>query len=186
MQRFGPSSVGITTRDEEVAYAALKGRDVRIGNAEYLKESLDTSERFDVLWCNNILEHLLSPHAFLVRLKEYAHKDTMLILGTPIVPTPSFLRKLPRFNGAISNVHINFFNHTTYAATVHYAGWRQEALRSFFFANTFLDWMTHYFAPHLYIVATNDTTYRYSEKKALEWLEDSHYTELLKIIGHDA
>jgi 2-polyprenyl-3-methyl-5-hydroxy-6-metoxy-1,4-benzoquinol methylase len=186
MQRFGPKSVGVTTREEEVEYGKLKGRDVRIGNAELLKESIRQDERFDVIWCNNIFEHLLSPHAFLVKLKEFAHEDTLLILGTPIVPIFPLMRRLPRFGGAISHSHINFFNYITYTATVQYAGWKQLSLRSFFFKNKILDAVTHYIAPHLYMIAKNDASYRYSVKKAAEWLEDPYYKEMLDIMGYES
>jgi len=73
MQRFGSGSVGITATPEEVAYGASIGRDIRLGNAEKLEELLSPNECFVVFWANNIFEHLLSPHAFLVSLKRWAH-----------------------------------------------------------------------------------------------------------------
>ena len=183
MQRFGPTSVGITTRAEEVAYGAIKKRDIRVGNAEVLKETLSTDERFDVIWCNNILEHLLSPHSFLVHLKEFSHKNTILILGTPIVPILSPLTHLKKFRGALAVEHVNFFNHKTYTLTAKYAGWNVVDLRSFFFKNTFLDYVTHFFTPHLYLIAENNVTYHYPDRKVSEWQEEPYYQDLLKIMG---
>lgn len=183
MQRFGPTSVGITTRTVEAEYGAIKKRDIRIGNAENLKATLSTTERFDVIWCNNIFEHLLSPHSFLVHLKEFSHENTLLILGTPIVPVFPFLTKLKRFRGALAVEHINFFNYKTYEITARYAGWNVQELRSFFFKNKLLDHFTHYYAPHLYLIAHNDANYRYHDRKISEWEEESYYQDLLDIMG---
>ncbi len=183
MQRFGSGSVGITTRAVEVEYGKLKGRDIRIGNAEDLSNTLNTVEQFDVFWCNNILEHLLSPHSFLVHLKEFAKKDSLLILGTPMIPAIPLLTQLKKFRGALAVEHINFFNYKTYELTAEYAGWNVQSLRSFFFKNAFLDHLTHYFAPHLYLVARNSFEYRYPERKKSEWQEDPYYQDLLRILG---
>lgn len=74
MQRFGPNSVGITTRQDEVDLGKQISRDIRFANAETLKEKLSPDEKFDVIWCNNIFEHLLSPHSFLVNLKNFLRR----------------------------------------------------------------------------------------------------------------
>ena len=182
MQRFGPTSVGITTRTVEVKYGTVKNRDIRIGNAEDLKATLSTTERFDVIWCNNIFEHLLSPHSFLVHLKEFSHEHTVLILGTPIIPAVTSLATLKKFRGALAVEHINFFNHKTYQVTAERAGWNVQSLRSFVFKNAFLDKITHIFAPHLYLIAQNNTLYHYPERKVSEWQEESYYSDLLNIM----
>lgn len=183
MQRFGPASVGITTRTVEVEYGAVKNRDIRIGNAEDLKATLSTTERFDVIWCNNIFEHLLSPHSFLVHLKEFSHEHTILVLGTPVIPAVTSLTALKKFHGALAVEHVNFFNHKTYRITAERAGWNVQSLRSFVFQNAFLDKLTHIFAPHLYLIAENDAKYRYDDRKVSEWIEEPYYQNLLKIMG---
>lgn len=183
MQRFGATSVGITTRAVEVEYGVLKNRDIRIGNAELLKETLGTNERFDVIWCNNILEHLLSPHSFLVHLKEFSHENTLLVLGTPVIPAVTSLTKLKKFRGAFAIEHVNFFNHKTYRVTAERAGWNVQSLRSFVFRNAFLDQITHIFAPHLYLIAQNDVHYEYHDRKVSEWKEEHYYQDLLRIMG---
>lgn len=183
MQRFGTSSVGITSRAVEVEYGKIKNRDIRIGNAEALAETLATGEQFDVFWCNNILEHLLSPHAFLVHLKEYAKKDSLLILGTPMVPSLPILTKLRKFRGALAVEHINFFTYKTYELTARYAGWNMLDMRSFFFKNTLLDRITKPIAPHLYLIAQNNFEYRYDDRKKSEWNEDPYYADLIRILG---
>ncbi len=183
MQRFGASSVGLTSRAVEVEYGKLKNRDIRIGNAETLTETFTTNEQFDVFWCNNILEHLLSPHAFLVHLKEYAKKDSLLILGTPMVPSLPILTKLKKFRGALAVEHINFFTYKTYELTARYAGWNMLDMRSFFFKNRLLDAVTKPIAPHLYLIAQNNSEYHYDDRKKSEWSEDPYYADLIRILG---
>jgi 2-polyprenyl-3-methyl-5-hydroxy-6-metoxy-1,4-benzoquinol methylase len=55
------------------------------GNVETLDE-LKIEERFEGIWSNNLFEHLLSPHAFLIRLKTMVRPDTRLVLGVPVLP----------------------------------------------------------------------------------------------------
>ncbi|GIW68453.1 MAG: hypothetical protein KatS3mg099_401 [Candidatus Parcubacteria bacterium] len=186
MQRFGTGSVGITTTPEEVAYGALVGRDIRLGNAEKLEEVLSPSERFDAFWANNIFEHLLSPHAFLVSLKRWAHPNALLILGTPMIPSPKFLLRLKRFRGALASPHINFFTRHTYRLTVERAGWRVEYLSPFFLASDIASRLVAFAAPHLFVVARNDPTYRYPPKKIKEWEASPLYQPLLEIMGSRA
>lgn len=183
MQRFGPTSVGITTTPEEVEYGKTINRDIRLGNIEYLSDCLSKDERFDVIWCNNILEHLLSPHAFLVKLKQFAGPDTMLMIGTPMVPFFPVLMKLPKMSGALASPHINFFTKKTYHLTAQFAGWSVASTRPFLFKNQLLDESINTIAPHLYLIAKNNATYKYPPKKLHEWEHDAAFKELLSIMG---
>ncbi len=183
LQCFGEGSVGITTTPEEVAYGVHIGRDIRLGNAEALDEVLKPKESFDVFWANNLLEHLLSPHAFLVRLKQFARPDSLLILGTPVVPMVPALTKIKKFRGALATPHINFFMLPTYRLTVQYAGWHIEEISPFFFSSSLLNRWGAPFAPHLYLVARNNPHYRYPPKKVKEWEHDARYRPLLSLMG---
>tara|TARA_B100000508_G_scaffold24443_2_gene17613 strand:+ start:6702 stop:7391 length:690 start_codon:yes stop_codon:yes gene_type:complete len=183
MQRFGQNSVGITTDKNEVEFGKEFGRDIRFANAELLTDHLDTSEVFDVIWCNNIFEHILSPHAFLVKLKEFSGPNTIIILGTPMVPSPTILMRSRKFRGALASPHINFFNYKTYELTVNFSGWETVELNPFFFALDFLNTLTRPLSPHLYIVAKNNSEYQYPLKKIKEWQDDAHYKTLLDIMG---
>jgi cyclopropane fatty-acyl-phospholipid synthase-like methyltransferase len=163
MQRFGSGSVGITTNSSEVAYGKENGLDIRFGNVEFLKETVAISEQFDAFWANNLFEHLRSPHSFLAHLKEHSHKDSILILGVPVIPKVSSLVRIPKFRGALASPHINFFTKETLSQTVERAGWKVRST-------------------HVYLIAENDPTYRYPEKKVKEWVDDPHYTDLLSIM----
>lgn len=183
MQRFGGNSVGLTTDPKEVALGQIIGRDIRLGNVERLRELFPEEERFDVIWCNNILEHLLSPHAFFVNLKKISNQDTIIIFGTPMVPALPFLMRLRKFRGALASPHINFFTYDTYKLTAAYAGWKIKTLSPFVFSSTLLNGITKRFAPHLFLVAQNDTSYRYPPKKINEWEDDELYQPLIKIMN---
>lgn len=183
MQRFGTSSVGLTTNPKEVALGKIINRDIRLGNVERINEIFDETEKFDVIWCNNIFEHLLSPHAFLVNLKKFSHDDTLIILGTPMIPWPPFLMRIKKFRGALATPHINFFTYDSYRYTVLFAGWQIETLSSFIFGSKLLNTLTARFVPHLYMVAKNNTTYRYHQKKLKEWEDDSLYQPLIEIMN---
>ena len=67
---FGTGSLGITTDDEEVFFGKINSLNIVKGSAEFLDESNIKREGFEVIWANNLLEHLLSPHLFLVNLKD--------------------------------------------------------------------------------------------------------------------
>jgi SAM-dependent methyltransferase len=183
MQRFGSNSVGITTTPEEVTYGEQVGRDIRLGNVEFLADTLPTTERFDVIWCNNILEHLLSPHSFFVHLKQYSTPETILILGTPMVPTPLLLTKFRPFRGSLATPHINFFTRHTYRFTAQFAGWDVKQIRPFLNSIHSIDTLANPFVPHLYMVAKNNAAYTYPPKKMHEWEHAPAYSELIKIMN---
>lgn len=183
MQRFGSNSVGLTANPEEVEFGTEAKRDIRLGNAELISESMSASEKFDVIWCNNIFEHLLSPHAFLVNLKRHAHKDTLIILGTPMVPKISQLMRIRKFSGALASAHVNFFTAKTYELTVQFSGWDTQINSPFYTNSTFLNTVLKPFLPHLYLVAKNNSEYRYSPKKLREWKYDPHYQGLIEIMN---
>jgi len=183
MQRFGPGSVGITTNPHEVDLGKEINRDIRLGNVEKLAAAMPPTEKFDVIWCNNIFEHLLSPHAFLVHLKTHAHADTIIILGTPMVPAISALMRIKKFRGALATPHVNFFTAKTYALTVRYSGWSTQTITPYFTHSTLINTLLRPIMPHLYLVAKNDTQYKYHPKKLKEWEHDEHYQGLIEIMN---
>ena len=74
MQRFGANSTGTTSKDEKIQFGAAVGLDIRLGNVEKLDGVIPTSDLYDVFWANNIFEHFVSPHAFLVQMKSMQHQ----------------------------------------------------------------------------------------------------------------
>jgi SAM-dependent methyltransferase len=179
---FGEGSMGITTTVAEVEYG--KQRNIRIiqGNVERIDELNELkNEQFEGMWANNLFEHLLSPHAFLIKLKLISVDGALLVLGVPVVPRVATLMTVGKFRGALAGAHINFFTRETLRLTVERAGWRVKQVRPFIFSNYFLDMLASFFAPHLYVVASNDGTFTYPTKKLKEWQDDEHYKQMLEI-----
>lgn len=181
---FGEGSLGITTTKEEVAYGAEAGIRIALGNVERLDLVPEMEkERFDAVWSNNLFEHLLAPHRFLNSLKRYAQDDSLLILGVPVVPMIPELMRFKKFRGALAISHINFFTRDTLRLTVERAGWRLEDMRPFIFKNAVLDRIVGMIAPHAYVIARNDASFKYPDKKLKEWKDDEHYAYVLETTG---
>ncbi len=179
LKHFGSGSMGITTANEEVEFGNQNNLKIVFGNAEHLDVSMGGG--FRAIWANNIFEHLLSPHAFLMNLKKFSSNDALIIIGVPVVPKIISLINIKWWRGVLASNHINFFTHITLCLTVKMAGWDVVYTRPFIFKNRFLDLLMRPFAPHMYVVAKNNPDYKYPAKKIHEWIEDEHYDELLKI-----
>ncbi len=177
---FDKMSVCVTSTLDEVEFG--KQRNIRIvrGNVEFIDE-LGLNESFEGIWANNLFEHLLAPHAFLIKLKTVADPKTTLILGVPVVPRIASLMKITRFRGALAGAHVNFFTRETLRLSVEKAGWKVHTVRSFYFKNALLDWFFSFFAPHLYVVAENNIDFKYPDKKLKEWKDEPHYAKVISI-----
>lgn len=153
---FGKGSVGITISKDEVAYGRSKGLDIRHGDIEAKDFILE--EKFDVVFANNIFEHLYSPHDFLQRVKNYLKPNGILILGVPCIPKVVSLLRLKKFRGSLAVSHINFFTRDTLIRTVESAKWKPIMIRGFHFSNKVIDHALDVVYPHNYVVATPDSS----------------------------
>lgn len=176
---FGKGSVGITTNMREVEEGKKRGLDIMFGNIEEM-EKLDIKNKFDIVWANNFFEHILSPHAFLSKLRRVVASETTLLLGVPVVPAISLLLRVGKFRGALASNHINFFTRKTLILTVERAGWTIVDVRPYIAGYAPIDRFLGFFAPHLYIVAKCDESFRYAEKKLKEWEGVPYYDSFLK------
>ena len=166
LMHFGAHSVGISISKDEVAYGNEKGLDIRYGNIE--SDSFVLEEKFDVIFANNIFEHLQSPHAFLLNIKKYMNSEGILILGVPCIPKIVSLLHAKKFRGSLADAHINFFTRDTLMKTVESAGYKIIEARGFRFANTIIDHSLDPIYPHFYVVASPLPNFTYSEKKKRE------------------
>lgn len=165
LTHFGNGSVGLTISKDEANYGKSKGLDVRCGNIE---DDIEIPETFDSVYANNIFEHLYSPHAFLIKIRQYIRPDGVLILGVPCIPKIVSLLHFSKFRGSLAVAHINFFTKDTLVKTVERAGWHVQEVRGFRIKNKFLDWFLNLIYPHFYIVATKDQNFTYHEKRLKE------------------
>lgn len=163
---FGKDSVGFTISHDEVACGKIKELDIRYGNIE--EDKVNIKETFDVIYANNIFEHLYSPHAFLIKIKPYIKPDGLFILGVPCIPKIVFLLHFLKFRGSLAVAHINFFTKDTLVKTVERGGWKVQAVRGFRLKNGLLDRLLNLIYPHFYVIATPDPDFRYHEKRLKE------------------
>ncbi|HEX8994089.1 MAG TPA: class I SAM-dependent methyltransferase [Candidatus Paceibacterota bacterium] len=165
LAHFGKESTGITINPTESEIGKARGLDVRLGNAE---ERLPINRTYDAIYCSNLLEHLHGPHRFLHDIRSALKPDGILILGVPVIPSPSTLMRLRKFRGALANSHINFFTANSLRLTVERAGWSVETVRGFRVRNAPADRLIRWLYPHLYVVATPIADFEYSAKRKLE------------------
>lgn len=165
---FGPGSEGLTIIPEEVEYGRSKGLDIKEGNIESDNLNINIVKEFDVIFANNIFEHLYSPHKFLIKIKKFLKPDGILILGVPCIPKVSFLMRFQKFKGSLAVSHINFFTKNTLELTVLRAGWKIKTIRSFHFKNEILDKMLDIISPHFYVVAEINPNFKYHKKREKE------------------
>ena len=168
LSHFGPGSVGVTLAPEEIMYARARGLLVKEGNIEDMAFVSSVTEKFDVVFANNIFEHLYSPHSFLIEVKKLLKEDGLLILGVPCVPKITVLLRLKKFHGSLASQHINFFTRDTLRFTAERAGWIVEEMRGFRFKSFIFDHMLDLIYPHFYVVAQQNRDFEYSEKRKKE------------------
>lgn len=163
---FGKNSVGITIAEDEVEYGRKKGLDIRQGNIE--SDDFILNEKFDVIFSNNLFEHLYSPHNFLCKIKKYLKPNGMLILGVPCIPKIVSLLRTNKFRGSLAEAHINFFTRDTLRKTIERAGYNIVTIRGFHFTDKFVDFLLNPLYPHFYVVTTPDPNFKYTEKRMKE------------------
>jgi SAM-dependent methyltransferase len=166
LAHFGEGSIGISINKEEVAYGSKRGLDIRYGNIE--SKDFDLQERFDVIFANNIFEHLYSPHEFLHKVREFLKPGGILILGVPCIPKLVFLLYFRKFRGSLANAHINFFTRDTLAKTVEKGGWHLSMIRGFRFKSVWIDRLLVAVYPHFYAVGSTNPDFAYSTKRTKE------------------
>ncbi len=170
LTHFGTGSVGVTVTPEEVTCANSRGLTVIKGNIEDAVFVSSIQKKFDVIFANNIFEHLYSPHAFLIEIKKLLKKDGILILGVPCVPKITTLLHFKKFKGSLASQHINFFTRDTLRLSVERAGWTVENVRGFHFKSLVIDRALNLIYPHFYVIAHLSNDFEYTEKRKKELL----------------
>ncbi len=163
---FGKGSTGVTVTQTEVDYGRGLGLDIRLSNIE--SDDFALEKRYDVIFANNIFEHLYSPHHFLIKIRKYLKPDGLLILGVPCIPKITSLVKFPKFRGSLAVEHINFFTRDTLIHTVKRGGWEVFSARGFHFSNSFVDALCNPLYPHIYVCARPIPDFTYPERRLKE------------------
>jgi len=122
---WSENSEGIEIRDRAIRFLKALNKTVHKLNVE--DEFLDPRvKKFDAVFNNNLIEHLVSPHLFLARAYSILKPGGILAIGHPIIP-PLLFRKLWKlfgYHGWLGVEHINFFTPETAKLTLERAGFR--------------------------------------------------------------
>ena len=78
----------------------------------------DLQGKFSVVWCSNVIEHVMDPHPFLLRLKKALNPSQ----GVLVVSCPQTLFDKHLWHGAYHGDHVNFFTIKTLVDTLRFAG----------------------------------------------------------------
>ena len=121
---FGPGSAGIDAIERNVEFCRALGFEVVMTNVE---DGLpDLGRQFDAIYCSNLLEHLVAPHLFLLRLHALLKPNGLLFVHVPTMPplpiVDRLLKRVIGHNGYLASEHINAFTPRTLAFTIERAG----------------------------------------------------------------
>lgn len=117
LAHFGPGSIGLELNESYVEAARAKGLDARQANVtvEGLPPGLG---KFDAVWASALIEHLNSPHEFLMSVREALNPEGLLVA---LVPVTGPVRWGP-WRGYLAVDHVNFFTPRTFRYTVERGG----------------------------------------------------------------
>ena len=108
---FGPGSVGLDAIEQNVEFVRALGSPAVLANVE---DGLPPFERpFDAVFAANLLEHLVAPHLFLLRLHALLKPDGLAFFLVPTIPPLPIVDRLVKraigHNGYQAAEHIYAF-----------------------------------------------------------------------------
>lgn len=108
MKKYNYNTVGIEMSAANVEICKENGHNVYLGDLDSFYKS-NAKQKFDIIACLDVIEHIVMPNEFLLRIKSLLTNDGLLILSTP------------NFSGSVSKIldyrdpfiippeHLNFF-----------------------------------------------------------------------------
>lgn len=129
-EQLGCDVVGIEIDPARAEKARTYCREVHVANLDaddlgnFLKE-----EKFDVVVCADVLEHLRHPEALLLRLKDFLKPDGYLVTSIPNITHAAIVYEMihGRFEyqteGLLDSTHIKFFSCASAVSTIENAGY---------------------------------------------------------------
>ena len=168
---FGPGSVGLDAVERNVDFARAIGLEAVPANVE---DGFPEFERpFDAAFASNLLEHLVAPHLFLLRLHRLLKPDGLIFIHVPTIPPVPLLDRLVKrtigHNGYLASEHIYAFTPRVGAFILQRAGF--EVLDLAFPAvrdHPVLKWGEPLFREvgiSVMLVARRDPSFVYPEKR---------------------
>lgn len=166
---WGTGSEAIEVNQRMAEFVEALGRKVhRINVEDGMRELEDSS--FDAAYANNLLEHLLSPHLFLLDLHRILKPHGILAVGHPVVPAWPFdkILALLGFKGWLTSTHIAFFSPRTARLTLERAGFlvKRQYFSPLLRLSAWAGRIKAPFATHCLSVCRRIDGFKYPEKRS--------------------
>lgn len=180
---WGEDSVGIDISEDMASLPKALGYEVFLTNVEDRLYPDESKGCFDGAFSDNMVEHLIAPHLFLIRINKILKPDGLLVLGHPTVPITALAKSLWKkyygFEGYLAAEHINFYTPETIALTLKRTGF--DVIEQWHPLPHKLDWLRKLVGPfstHCYTVARKIGGWRYSTKRKADFDPMSFAKEL--------
>jgi len=171
---FEESSLGIDVQDRLLEFASSLGMRVIRFNVE---ETLDLDEKYEVLFCRQLLDHLVAPHKLLVESHRLLQDEGYLIASIDNIDCP--LRR------KIASEHLYGFNLKALKILIQRAGFNIIKLLTVTsnkprivekIVNAIPSLLN--LSVDIYVIAVKEPNYKYPEKR-LPWFSPSWLTSEL-------
>jgi len=162
---WGENSEGVDVSDRAIQFLKRLGINSYNFNVEDGFNLLQ-EKKFEAIYCNNLIEHLVAPHLFLTRLYSVLDANGILAIGFPIVPSlTSFLWNKFNFKGWLADDHVNFFTSKTIKLTLERAGFKIVGQYSpgLYKFSSLLSKLCVKFTPHCLLICKKDNDFKYDK-----------------------
>lgn len=149
LKEYGNYVVGIDYNEKAISVAKTKIQEAYVLNLETEKQFFATTEKFDIVVCNQVLEHLHNSEEVLQELYNALKPN-----GTIIIGLPNIANAKDRFNvtwgqwrytdiGVMDKTHVHFFTYGTAVELITNAKLRIEDYQSFWQVNPIWEFFDH-------------------------------------------
>lgn len=168
---FGAGSCGFDISERMVGFARAIGLNAVEGDIE--RDEVPFGP-YDAVWCSNLLEHVVSPHAVLRTFHGALKEEGLLFLKVPLIPHP-FVGWLYRLivgrPGYLADEHLYAYSKRTIEFIVARAGFRIVETDCFWPSSMVLHRILapalSRFGTTVTVVGKRDSSFTYAEKRPL-------------------
>ncbi len=108
-RRLGCDAHGLELNADAVALAKSRYPKSHYHN-ETIQDFSISSEKFDVIYCSEVIEHVPDIHSFVEAIERVSHKDTILFITTPDTGHYKVPKDLMSWREVIPVEHLRLFN----------------------------------------------------------------------------
>jgi len=167
---FNPDSLGLDVNDRYLPFSKSIGLSVKKVNFE--DDIPVRPQSFDAVWCSNVLEHMVSPHALLLKLHRILKNDGLLFIYCPVISFSNLI-PAPHYRDYLATEHINFYTARSLALTISRAGFKlietNIAPTYNIMVNNVLSFIAVPFFPGVTVVAQKNHNFVYPGKRIADF-----------------